>query len=271
LGGYQQQILSSAEVVGSLRHDGEEPVTTFVVERREYVNLYHALIELFNAYVAIQLLARTESFNLLLLDGHSRGSLDSLWADILKPSRIYRLHDYESDTTRFKKLVLVPGGYDSPLYGMGKVEPSRFEDFLSDFIETVLTFVDRRDYKPHPRSDGIVCRKVEDLGLSIELLRRLYPQHRIDVRSFENLPFAQQLQIVRDSDVLCGVHGAALVHVLFMRPSSELVEFRPQEFRRNEIFENLAGLRGVRYHRYSAKTKRVLSGGKLVVELTAKV
>jgi protein O-GlcNAc transferase len=250
------------------------------------VNLYHALIELFNAYVAIQLLARTESFNLLLLDGHSRGSLDSWWADILKPSRIYRLHDYESDTTRFKKLVLVPGGYDSPLYGMGKVEPSRFEDFLSDFIETVLsayaiadrpagervlTFVDRRDYKPHPRSDGIVCRKVEDLGLSIELLRRLYPQHRIDVRSFENLPFAQQLQIVRDSDVLCGVHGAALVHVLFMRPSSELVEFRPQEFRRNEIFENLAGLRGVRYHRYSAKTKRVLSGGKLVVELTAKV
>ena len=285
LGGYQQRLLASAELVQSLHHDGEDPVTTFVVERREYVNLYHTLIELFNAYVAIQLLARNESFNLLFLDGHCRGALDSLWADILKPSRIFRLHDYPRNATRFRKLVLVPGGYDSPLYGVGQVEPSRFGDFLSDFIETVLgayevadrtpgervlTFVDRRDYKPHPRSDGIAGRKVEDLGLSIDLLRRLFPEHRIDVRSFENMPFGQQLRIVRDSDILCGVHGAALVHVLFMRPDAELVEFRPQEYRRNEIFENLAGLRGVRYSRYIAKTKHGLAGGKLVVELTAK-
>jgi hypothetical protein len=182
-------------------------------------------------------------------------------------------------------LVLVPGGYASPLYGTGRVEPSRFGDFLSDFVETVLgaygikdrpmpdrvlTFVDRRDYKPHPRSDGIVCRKVDDLGMTIDVLRRLYPHHRIDVRGFENLPFGQQLQIARESAVLCGVHGAALAHVLFMRPQSELVEFRPREYRRNEIFENLARLRGVRYQCYLAKTKQVLPTGKLVVEPTTR-
>ena len=286
LTGYQQQLLSNAGAAGNLPDGGcEEPVTTFVVERREYVNLYHTLIELFNAYVSIQLLSRDEPFNLLFLDGHCRGSLDNLWADILKPARIYRLHQYSDAAIRYKKLVLIPGGYDSPLYGTGKIEPSRFSNFLSDFIEVVLaaygvkepsrqervlTFVDRRDYKPHPRSDGIVCRKVDDLDFTVGLLKKLYPLHRIDVHSFEDMPFGRQLQIVRDSDILCGVHGAALVHVLFMRPDTELVEFTPREFGRNDIFENLARIKAVGYQRYQARTQSTLPNGKFVVRVTTK-
>lgn len=281
LGGYQQQLLARAEARRNVRADCEESVTTFVVERREYVNLYHTLLELFNAYVAIQLLAGAQPFDILLLDGHCRGSLDPLWTAILQPRRVARLHDHPGDTIGFKNLVLVPGGYDSPLFDTGKVEPSRFRDFLSDFIaavlaayqvgdrarpDRVLTFVDRRDYKPHPRSDGIVCRKVDNLESTVELLHRLYPQHRIEVRVFENLPFSEQLKVVRDSDVLCGVHGAALTHVLFMRRDTGLVEFRPRPYRNNAIFENLARLAGVRYRRHSARTKRVLPGGRLVVE-----
>lgn len=281
LGGYQRQFLSSAEKGPSVRPDSEEPVTTFVVERREYVNLYHTLIELFNAYVAIQLLGRGEPFHLLVLDGHCRGALDPMWTDILQPARVLRLHEYSRDVTRFKKLVLVPGGYDSPLYDTGRLEPSRFASFLSDFVETVLaayqvadrrrpdrvlTFVDRRDYKPHPRSDGIVCRKVDDLDATVSLLQRMYPEHEVQVRPFENLPFGEQLQVVRDSDVLCGVHGAALTHVLFMRRDTELVEFRPRPYRNNAIFEYLARLAGVRYQCHSARTKGILAGGKLVVE-----
>ena len=283
LGGYQGRFVASAEALRDLRPDGEETLTTFVVERREYVNLYHTLIEIFNAYAAIQLLAGTRPFNLLFLDGHCRGALDPLWADILRPQQIYRLHNYSYDMIGFKNLVLVPGGYDSPLYDTGRIEPSRFRDFLSDFIETVLaayqiadgpsrdrvlTFVDRRDYKPHPRSDGVVCRKVEDLDAAVDLLQRLYPQHRVEVRSFEDLPFGQQLRIVRESDVLCGVHGAALVHVLFMRPGAELVEFRPHAFRGNAIFENLAALNAIRYRACKARTHRVLPNGKIVVRLT---
>ncbi len=283
LGGYQRKFLSSAAPMQSVRPDGEESRTTFVVERREYVNLYHTLIELFNAYVAIQLLAGSQPFDILLLDGHCRGSLDPLWAEILKPRQVHRLHDYSGDTIGFKHLVLVPGGYDSPLFDTGKIEPSRFRDFLSDFSETVLaaypvadrptwdrvlTFIDRRDYKPHPRSDGVVCRKVDDLDFTVDLLTRVYPQHRVQIRAFEDMPFAEQLRVVRESDVLCGVHGAALVHVLFMRKESELVEFSPREFRRNDIFENLARLKAIRYSRYQARTQRVLPQGKLVVKVT---
>lgn len=284
LGGYQQRLLASTTPVAGPRAFGDEPVTTFVIERREYVNLYHTLIEIFNAYVAIQLLARDEPFHLLFLDGHCRGALDPLWTDILRPQRICRLHDYPRDATRFRKLVLVPGGYDSPLFNTGRIEPSRFDDFLSDFVaavleaygvgdqpspdDRVLTFVDRRDDRPHPRSDGLTCRKVDDLELTVALLKRLYPQHRVEVHGFERMPFGQQLRIVRASHVLAGVHGAALSHVLFMRPGSELVEFTPGPYRRNDIFKHLAGRRGIRYRRYGAQTKSTLPGGKLVVAPT---
>ncbi len=154
-----------------------------------------------------------------------------------------------------------------------------FFDFIAAVLDTygvvdhpiptrVLTFVDRRDYQPHPRSDGIVDRKVDDLEFTVGLLRRLYPQHRIDVHSFEGMPFGQQLRIVRESDVLCGVHGAALSHVLFMRPQTEFVEFAPDEGRGAGLFENLAALRAIRYRRYQAVTQRVRPNGKRVVRVT---
>jgi len=283
LRGYLRRFMSSAEVVPSLRPEGEEPVTTFAIERWEYSNFSHVLLALFNTYVAVQLLGRNEPFNLLFLDGHYRGSLDAFWPDILKPSRIRRLHDYPGETIRFRKLVLVPSEHESPLWYTGGAVPFPFGDFLSDFIATVLaayqvadrptrdrvlTFIDRRDYRANAQSDGTVCRKVDDLDFTIGLLQRLYPLHRIEVRSFEHMPFGQQLQIVRDTDVLCGVHGAALTHLMFLRPGSELVEFSPPEFVHRTFYPNLARSRALRYTRYLARTQRVLANGRHVVRVT---
>jgi len=284
-GGYQQHLLASATPVPRTLACGEEPVTTFIIERREYVNLYHTLIEIFNTYVAIQLIAPDEPFNLLWLDGHCQGGLDPLWTNILQPASILRLHEYPRDQTRFQQLVLVPSGYDSPLYNTGRIRASNDGDLLVDFVETVLaaypaddrpnhdpvlTFVDRRDYKPHPHSDGRVDRKVANLERTIELLKRQYPMHQVQAHCLEKLSFGQQIRIVRKSDVLCGVHGAGLTHVLFMRPNCELVEFRPQAYRRNQIFENLAKLRTIRYRSYFAQTTQTLPGGQVVVEPTTK-
>jgi len=82
------------------------------------------------------------------------------------------------------------------------------------------------------------------------------------------MPFGEQLRIARESDVLCGVHGAALTHVLFLRQDSELVEFTPPEARRNDLFKKLAGFRGIRFTRYLAQTVHVLPKRKTVVRVT---
>lgn len=82
------------------------------------------------------------------------------------------------------------------------------------------------------------------------------------------LTLGEQIRLVRKSDVLCGVHGAALVHTLFLRAGSELIEFRPRRYQRNDIFKNLARFGSVKYRGFFARTKQRISGGKLVVELT---
>lgn len=281
LQGYQKKLLTAAVHNEGLSTEAEITENTFVVERREYVNLYHTLIEIFNTFVAIQLFADDKPFNLLLLDGHCAGHLDSLWDEILQPSQIIRLHDYPQDSIRFSKLVLVPDGYHSPLYNLNRGARRKDGDLLSQFIdralaayncqpdhsvEKQLVWVERHDYRPHPRSDGIADRKVADLDQALALLKQMYPDHRVTVHRFEEIPFREQLKIVRDADVVAGVHGAALTHALFMQPGSELVEFRPRSHRRNTIFEHLAALKDLRYQAFHARTTTSLPGGKQIVQ-----
>jgi glycosyltransferase involved in cell wall biosynthesis len=283
LRGYLRRCMSSLELVANLCPGGEETVTTFAIERWDYANFSHLLFAVYNTYVAVRLLGRSAPFNLLFLDGHCRSSLDPFWSDVLQPAQVRRLHDYPGEKTLFRQLVLVPSEHDSPLWYTAGAGPSQSGDFLADFSaavlaayqvvdqpaqERVLTLVDRRDYRADPQSDGTVCRKLDDLDSTLAVLRRLYPQHRLEVRCFESMPFREQLQIVRQSDVLCGIHGAALTHVMFMRPGSELVEFSPPEFLHRNLFPDLARAKGVRYARYVAQTDQVLANGRHVVRVT---
>ena len=51
-----------------------------------------------------------------------------------------------------------------------------------------------------------------------------------DVRliDFEGMPFRAQVELARDSDVLVGMHGAGLTHVMFMEEGrGALVEIQP--------------------------------------------
>ena len=60
----------------------------------------------------------------------------------------------------------------------------------------------------------------------------------LNVADFAKMSFADQLNIVRRSAVLIGIHGAALTHAMFMAPGSVLFEIPALE--RGRHFENLA-------------------------------
>jgi protein O-GlcNAc transferase len=53
---------------------------------------------------------------------------------------------------------------------------------------------------------------------------------------------------VQDTDVLVGVHGAGLTHILFLSTAAVVVEILPANVN-YEGFRNLARLQGVRYLR----------------------
>jgi hypothetical protein len=62
-----------------------------------------------------------------------------------------------------------------------------------------------------------------------ELVRALNVTRKydVDVVNFEMLSFIDQLKIAVDADVMIGVHGNGLTHLLWMKPGSTLVEMFP--------------------------------------------
>lgn len=65
---------------------------------------------------------------------------------------------------------------------------------------------------------------------------------------FENMSFKEQLELVHNTDILVGVHGAGLTHGIFLRPNSALVEIMPPGLD-HKGFRNLAKQMGHLYFR----------------------
>ncbi|KAJ3108010.1 hypothetical protein HDU97_002590 [Phlyctochytrium planicorne] len=57
------------------------------------------------------------------------------------------------------------------------------------------------------------------------------------------MSLAEQIRVVGETDILISMHGAALTHVLFMKPDSYLIELFPFRFKKN-VFRNLAWAKG---------------------------
>ncbi|MCH9634651.1 MAG: hypothetical protein S4CHLAM7_14040 [Chlamydiae bacterium] len=61
----------------------------------------------------------------------------------------------------------------------------------------------------------------------LSTLEKKFPNHKIQPVWFEKLTFAQQLQIIRNSDILIGAHGNGLTHSYFLPDNSLVLELFP--------------------------------------------
>lgn len=61
-------------------------------------------------------------------------------------------------------------------------------------------------------------------------------------------PWEEQLEIFQKSRVVCGVHGAAFVYIVFCPPGSKLIEMFPGGYERNH-FRHLAEICGLQWER----------------------
>jgi hypothetical protein len=79
-------------------------------------------------------------------------------------------------------------------------------------------------------------------------LQNSFPYDEYDVQdyNFENMTLGEQMSIIHNTDILVGMHGAGLAHVMFMRPNTHVIELHPYKFRKM-IFQNIAKIMDVRY------------------------
>ncbi|KAL1901043.1 hypothetical protein Sste5346_002109 [Sporothrix stenoceras] len=109
-----------------------------------------------------------------------------------------------------------------------------------------VTFIDRKDAN---------TRRLTDQDGFLEAVRTKYNGTVVvDAVDFGSLSFAEQLKIARATDVLVGVHGAGLTHIMFLKEhTTAVVEIQPADMDATFMgFRNLANMRGINYFRTTA-------------------
>ena len=239
----------------------EHPVLFVTREGDESRNAFHAMTDFLNAFETIltanhaaPAVAR-QDLEIVLLDNAPPGWLDPLWTQIFAPHRgVRRVGDFAGRRVLFRHAIFSPPGYQSFLFAYltGDNAPPEPVGMLDAFVALVLrsfglppvaprdsgplriTFISRRPYDRDiastsgsaRASSDYISRRVTNEAACVEALTAI---GGVDVRliDFARHPLAEQLRIARDTDILIGIHGAGLTHLLWTPPHAGLLEIAP--------------------------------------------
>ena len=258
---------------------------TLLVRRGDYANPCMTMAKLYNVFVAMRHWNLQEP-NIVWLDGNAHSNLDSIWTTLYGDVRhVKRL----GGPTVFQDLRVVNvvsafGDEGISVYHWGdrcRQDSHGIQGFRDFVLERYgvkratapqqrprLSFLVSRDYVGHPRSNGMTDRTIEDEAAAVEVLRKEWPEHDIQVYAFETMPFLDQLRVVASTDVFVGVHGAGNVHVLFLPDHATFVEYVPPRFEGRVRFKYLASCLGIRYVKKDAYVAKRRGSGKISVQFT---
>jgi hypothetical protein len=163
---------------------------------------------------------------------------------------------------------------------VAKVKPKYVENFLnSENIEFTeidrfarvnnINFISRGNDTgwPHPKDIEILRQNFFDHIKETEKNKKIYISREKSTRSprfeaklagelkqrgwvilyLEDLEFFEQIREISGASVVCGVHGAGLSNMLWMKPGTQVIEIGGSEFR--TCFRNLAKVANLKYSR----------------------
>lgn len=213
---------------------------TIAVTRYEYANLYHTTTDWYNAFLVMQFFNRTSfDTNILIVDAHPSGALDPVWSHLFNSTiRLAGL----AKRTQFKQLVWGILGYNSLMRTYVSPTPPLLEEFRDFFLSAYdinsrrqidctklsILFVWRRNYLAHPRNPtGFVGRRIYNEEQLVNYIRRKNSNSMVTGVQIDLFSMRQQLQLIANTDILIGMHGAGLTHAVFLPKRSALIELVP--------------------------------------------
>ncbi|KAK3095628.1 hypothetical protein FSP39_016904 [Pinctada imbricata] len=216
----------------------EDENMTVVVVRYDYANLFHALNDVFNVFLLhIFLHKQPDKTNILIMDGHPEGHVDPVWKQLFKNvTRVRHL----SKPVLYKNMVWNMFEKWCPLNDHNLQHVPHLDDFRNFVLSSYgidgkpraecsnkmsVLFVWRRNYLAHPRNPtGKIDRKIKNEDEILAVTRRKYPEFNITGADLASLDFRAQLELVANIDIIVGMHGAGLSHMLFMPYNGGLIE-----------------------------------------------
>lgn len=218
-----------------------------------------------------------ENTQVVVLDDVEDGPYFDLW-QLFAKKPIVRVHELPLNAEIGNIIIPLPGG-SNPLVGtpteissrfiptvrrrdsnidqwQGDWEPNSCEssELLRTFSWRVRQFYEITETRDKEHQNKVIVtiiarrgsRKLVGMDERVAVLKDRYTHAKIQVVDLEELSFAAQIQLVHNSDVLAGVHGAGLTHGLWMKSGSTMVEILPEGFN-HKGFRNLAGALGHNY------------------------
>ena len=188
---------------------------------------------------------------------------------------VIHISDLPNVVTCYKRIVLVPKSYASPLFqckmhwslkekcmtcdGKG-MSDSDLQTFRKRVVKACslddhrhhnnsrLVLISRKPYKRSPKDE---LRKFERVltneGDLVKGIKTTFPSTNVTAVHLEELHVCDQVFYANQADVLLAVHGAGLVHLWWLRDDAMAVEMEPHYEAGNPSFKVLSKLTGRKY------------------------
>ncbi|XP_017860156.1 PREDICTED: EGF domain-specific O-linked N-acetylglucosamine transferase [Drosophila arizonae] len=231
---------------------------TFIMKIDATYNMYHHFCDFFNLYASLFVnQSHPAAFNtdvqILIWETYPYDSpfRDTFKAFTQRP--IWTLSEVQGKRICFRNVVLplLPRMIFGLFYNTPIIQGCSNSGLFRAFSEFILHRL-QIPYRPPPvrklRITYLSRRtKYRQVLNEQELLARLEANEEYEVQrvSYERLSFLDQLEITRNSDMLIGMHGAGLTHLLFLPNWACLFELYNCED--PNCYKDLARLRGVHY------------------------
>ncbi len=215
---------------------------TVLVPRREWANVWHGTVDVYNAYLASRYLDHdAASTRVVFADFDDPNPFQPLWSQISRETLRWK----ELEVHVCEEVAICPTNYSSPFSSNLGPRPPYLEDF-----SRALRGPDREDegLVVVISRAGAVQRNVANEEEVAEAIRQALPQARVVLQRMEELDFQAQVDLASRTSLLVGAHGAGLTHALFLPRHGALLELFPgylQAFRFH--FRNICRWRALPY------------------------
>lgn len=245
-------------------------------------NIWHNLMELSQVMISLDALQMAidplthrpyltandmSNMQIVLEDEGSEGSIEELWT---MPTGNKPIFMKDVNSTCLGNVIVPLAGWSSPFwYGhfhwQGPQEQKDCKDsfMLDAFLRRVYRHL---GIKPRQRlTEGTVVtiidrkqrRRIFELDNHVKLLQQRYPNITVQVVDLSTLNIRDQIQLMGKTDVLMGVTGAGLAHIMFLPPESSVAEILPPNIA-YAGWRNLAKMRDLPYFRSHSVTEAAL-------------
>lgn len=235
------------------------PVTYLLQRDTDSDNPFHMSADFINVETVFQILGlRDDSVQMVLFDRHPDGHWKDMFHTVYGPAfDIKRVADYRQGRVLFPHLVFhlqSPASIVAP--HLAPTFPCRESLLVHAFRKRVLTAYGLWDVAPPPvpTITLLIRRRTESKNMGRILANQVEVEEilakctlcRVLVVDMAILSFQEQLTAIRNSNIIVGIHGAAMANIYFAAEEAVLLEIHPH-YRLDRHFRQASRLAGKIY------------------------